>query len=103
MLVDDVGAECGVHGDGNSPLGGGEQKGDVAGRELGAAREVVGERFADALAGARAVGDRGVNLAPGLLHHAKRADCKPVSDVVNRASVCLTVIKEYSSTPGERA
>src|SRR5438034_8698164 len=72
MLVDDVGAECGVYGDGNSPLGGGEQEGDVAGRELGAAREVVGERFAHTLAGARAVGDRGVHLAPGLLHHAKR-------------------------------
>src|SRR6059036_757354 len=88
MLVDDVCAECGVHGDGNSPLGGGEQEGDVAGRELGAAREIVGERFAHALAGARAVGDRGVHLAPGLLHHAKRAVRQPGGDVLTRASVC---------------
>src|SRR3989475_3301739 len=102
MLVDDVGAECGVHGDGNSPLGGGEQEGDVAGCELGAAREVVGERFAHALAGARAVGDRGVHLAPGLLHHAKRAVCQPGSDVLTRASVCRKLKIVDGGAPVER-
>jgi len=44
---------------------------DLAGRELGAARQVVCERLAHAFAGARAVGDRGIHLAAGLLHHAE--------------------------------
>src|SRR5256886_7497721 len=75
---------------------------NVAGCELGAAREVVGERFAHALAGARAVGDRGVHLAPGLLHHAKRAVCQPGSDVLTRASVCRKLKIVDGGAPVER-
>src|SRR2546430_15344190 len=69
MLVDDVGAECGVHGDGNGPFGGGEQEGDVAGRELGAARQGGGEGLAPALARARPRRGPGRPPPPGPLHH----------------------------------
>src|SRR4029077_11248389 len=99
---DDVGAEGGVHGDGDAPFGGGEQEGDVAGRELGATREVVGERFAHALAGARAVGDGRVHLAPGFLDHANRAGRQPGGDVLARASVCRKLEIVDGGAPVER-
>jgi len=83
--MDDVGPERSVHGDGDAPLRGGEQDGGLAGRQLGAAGQVVRERLAHAFAGARAVGDRAFMSRPSPPCRMCRLPAR--GDIFARASV----------------
>jgi hypothetical protein len=102
VLMDDVGTEGGVDRDGDGPLAGGEQDGDLAGREPRAACQIVDERLAHALARARSFADRGVHLAAGLLHHAERTIRQPGGDVLAGPSVCRELEIVDRGAPVER-
>ncbi len=77
MLMDDLRADRGVHGDGDVVRGGGEQDESVATRQRGTGGERAGQTLAHPLAVAGRRRRRRIHLRAGFLGHAEGAVGRP--------------------------
>ena len=86
VLVDDLGADGGVHRDRHVVLVGRDQQRDLAAGQGSPGRQGPRQAFAHSLAGACGRGNRRVHLGSGLLGHAEASVGQPAFDVLARSS-----------------